>query len=127
MNYQVDYYQVLGINRTATPEEIKKRFRELARECHPDRAGDSKEMVERFASIREAYEILIDPVKRNLYDNPPKPRSVSRRIHRKTWKPPSGMRRTTGKSNKKAWKAPENQINLEDILNQNAGPSSIHS
>ncbi len=118
MNYQVDYYQILGINRTATPEEIKKRFRELARECHPDRAGDSEEMAARFAEIREAYEILIDPIKRNLYDNPPKPRSTSRRIHRKTWKPPAGMRHSPKSSTKKAWKDPENQINLEDILKQ---------
>ncbi|MEC7983809.1 MAG: DnaJ domain-containing protein [Myxococcota bacterium] len=120
MNYQVDYYQILGINRTATAEEIKKRFRELARECHPDRAGDSEEMAARFAEIREAYELLIDPVKRNLYDNPPKPRSTSRKIHRKTWKPPSGMRRSSQRTSKKAWKDPANQINLDDILKQGA-------
>jgi molecular chaperone DnaJ len=62
-----DYYQILGVDRNATEAEIKKAFRKLALECHPDR-NPSKEAEERFKEINEAYSCLIDPEKRAQYD-----------------------------------------------------------
>lgn len=61
-----DYYEVLGVSRTADDDEIKKRFRKLAKEHHPDKGGDP----ERFRKIKEAYDTLGDPKKRAEYDNP---------------------------------------------------------
>ena len=66
-----DYYQTLGITRTATPEEVKKAFRKLAREFHPDRAPTATRkatMEAKFKEINEAYEVLGDPEKRKRYD-----------------------------------------------------------
>ena len=128
MNYDVDYYQILGLQKTATDVEIKKRFRELARECHPDRAGDSPEAVERFAAVREAYEILSDPELRERYDNPPVARHNPQRIHRKRWRPPSAMRSSSSSTareanprNRKRWKEQSNQMDLNDILGASSG------
>ncbi len=65
-----DYYEVLGVNRKATPEEIKKAYRDLAKKWHPDMNQDNKkEAEERFKEISEAYEVLMDPQKRQLYDS----------------------------------------------------------
>ncbi|MFC2005709.1 molecular chaperone DnaJ [Chloroflexota bacterium] len=62
-----DYYEVLGINRNATEEKIKKAFRKLAFDCHPDRNHD-KGAEGKFKEINEAYEVLSDPDKRASYD-----------------------------------------------------------
>ncbi len=63
-----DYYESLGVPRTASAEEIKKSFRKLAREFHPDVAKDKKRAEEKFKEINEAYEVLSDPDKRKKYD-----------------------------------------------------------
>lgn len=64
-----DYYEILGVSRDASPEEIKRAFRRLAKEYHPDvYKGDKKEAERRFRKIAEAYEVLSDPVKRAQYD-----------------------------------------------------------
>jgi molecular chaperone DnaJ len=63
-----DFYQTLGVQRGAGDEEIKKAYRKLAMECHPDRNNGSKESEERFKAITEAYDVLRDPNKRALYD-----------------------------------------------------------
>lgn len=63
-----DYYEILGVERNASSEEIKKVYRELAKKYHPDLHPNNKDMEARFKEINEAYEILKDPKKREQYD-----------------------------------------------------------
>src|SRR5579859_589984 len=63
-----DYYKILGVPRTASDVEIKKAFRKLAREYHPDVAKNKKQAEEKFKDINEAYEVLGDASKRKKYD-----------------------------------------------------------
>ncbi len=66
---EMDYYQLLGVSRDATPDEIKKAYRKLALKYHPDKAkGDKKQAEEKFKQISEAYAALSDPQKRTEYD-----------------------------------------------------------
>jgi curved DNA-binding protein len=63
-----DYYEILGITRDASIDQIKKAYRKLARKYHPDTAGAAADAVEKFKEIQEAYEILGDAQKRQAYD-----------------------------------------------------------
>jgi curved DNA-binding protein len=63
-----DYYEVLGVSRTATEADIKKAYRKLARKYHPDVNPDDKTAEEKFKDVREAYDVLSDSEKRQRYD-----------------------------------------------------------
>ncbi|MFA5863397.1 MAG: molecular chaperone DnaJ [Phycisphaerae bacterium] len=69
MTSKKDFYEILGVGRDSTPEQIKKAWREAALKHHPDRAKDNKKAAEtKFKEAAEAYEVLSDPEKRQLYD-----------------------------------------------------------
>lgn len=69
MSNKRDYYEVLGIEKTATDEEIKKAYRRLAKKYHPDaNPNNKKEAEEKFKEVSEAYETLSDTQKRRMYD-----------------------------------------------------------
>src|SRR6266566_7084391 len=63
-----DFYVVLGVQRDASETDIKKAYRKLAMECHPDRNNGDKSAEEKFKLVTEAYEVLRDPEKRAAYD-----------------------------------------------------------
>src|SRR5205823_2773638 len=63
-----DYYEVLGDSRDATDEEIKKAFRKLAHQHHPDKNPGNRKAEERFKELAEAYQVLCDPERRTMYD-----------------------------------------------------------
>lgn len=67
MDYK-DYYKILGVNKNASPDEIKKAYRKLAVKYHPDKNKDNKAAEEKFKAVNEAHEVLSDPEKRKKYD-----------------------------------------------------------
>ena len=69
MNTAMDYYEILGVSRDATQSEIKRAYRRLAREYHPDVNSGSEEAQEKFKKISEAYAVLSDKDKRRQYDS----------------------------------------------------------
>jgi molecular chaperone DnaJ len=72
-----DYYATLGVGREATPEEIKKAYRKLARQLHPD-VNDAPDASDRFKEVTVAYEVLSDPQKRSIHDRGGDPMSGGR-------------------------------------------------
>jgi len=122
-----DHYDTLGVARDASTEEIKTAFRRLARECHPDVAGNDPATQARFTQVREAYETLVDPVRRATYDRrgyntyfAGPGRSGGK------WRPPGGFdfeqvgnpgtSARQGAGGRRRWKDPANNIGLEDIF-----------
>jgi curved DNA-binding protein len=67
MDYK-DYYKILGVDRKAGDDDIRKAYRDLAKKYHPDRNPGDKQAEERFKDINEAYQVLSDPQKRSVYD-----------------------------------------------------------
>src|SRR4249920_1639499 len=64
----IDYYKILGVDKTASEEDIKKAYRKLARKLHPDLNPNDKEAHHKFQQVNEANEVLSDPEKRKKYD-----------------------------------------------------------
>ena len=63
-----DYYEVLGVSKDASERDIKKAYKRLAMKYHPDRTAGDKELETKFKEVKEAYEILTDDQKRQMYD-----------------------------------------------------------
>src|ERR1700678_1985332 len=68
MSNKRDYYEILGLPRGSSPEEMKKAYRKLAVQFHPDKNPGDKKAEDRFKELSEAYEVLSDPQKKQMYD-----------------------------------------------------------
>jgi curved DNA-binding protein len=119
-----DHYDTLGVAKDASAEEIKKAFRKLARECHPDVAGNSPETLNRFNKIRSAYEELSDPERRAAYDAKNRPRAP--RMPGREGRMPGGFFYRSGAAsapaeNRSRMGGKGNNIDLEDLFGDFGG------
>ncbi len=78
-----DYYEILGISRTASPDEVKKAFRQKAKDAHPDlhSTSEKRKYEELFHKINDAKEVLLDPEKRKIYDGTLRTDSYAQEVH----------------------------------------------
>jgi DnaJ-class molecular chaperone len=121
MSVSGDFYAELGVDKGASSEQIKKAFRKLARTCHPDVAKDDPSAAEKFARIREAYETLVDPQRRDRYDRRGQRRKINRGAE---WRPPGGWGGFSTRSRtSRAKRQPE--MDLEDIFTERAEASDF--
>ena len=108
-----DLYQTLGVPSDASMQDIKKAYRKLARELHPDVAGEEPATIERFKAISEAYEILSDPAQRERYDRRFMKRTPGRMAGGFNWwsgDPPED------RNSRGMGRDPANDIGLDDIF-----------
>ena len=68
MSHKRDFYEILGVSKSASADEIKKSYRKVAMQYHPDRNPGDKEAEEKFKEVAEAYEVLSDPKKKEIFD-----------------------------------------------------------
>jgi curved DNA-binding protein len=94
----IDYYKVLGVNKTATQDEIRTAYRKLARKHHPDLNPNDKEANKKFQQINEANEVLSDPEKRKKYDQYGKDWQHAAAFEKASAAAGSGRRRNSGSS-----------------------------
>ena len=110
-----DYYTTLGVKQDATTQDIKRAFRKIARECHPDVAGDNPTSAERFKRARRAYEVLVDPVERSRYDRRRQPRGNP--FDGAWWGYHGPDPNADASAGFHATSRPGNELDLEDIFN----------
>lgn len=125
-----DYYEVLGVQKDASAQDIKKAFRQIARECHPDVSGGDPAAEERFRKARNAYETLMDPVTRARYDRRGQRRSSGfganggsffDEFYRRTGEQNPGAQRGPHTRRKPKKNDPRNNIGLDDLFNMDFG------
>ena len=127
-----DHYSLLGVPKDATSQDIKRAFRKIARECHPDVAGEDPDKVNTFQQARTAYEVLMDPVSRARYD-----RRGERRAHqggsffdafyKRTGEVQRARdaQRATHARRVQRGSAPGNDLGLDDLLDGFGGGRSV--
>ncbi len=122
----MDYYELLGVPRDASPQDIKKAFRQIARECHPDVSGGDPAAEERFRKARNAYETLMDPVTRARYDRRGQRRargfgpgggSFFEAFYRATGERNPGAQRGPHTRRPPPRNDPRNKLDLDDLFN----------
>src|SRR5687768_15178448 len=109
-----DYYDVLGVSRTATADEIKKAHRKLVRQYHPDVNKHNKGAEEKFKEVQEAYDVLSDPKKRAQYDEFGHAGPGMGGPPGEGGDPFAGFRRRGGRGNGRTWR-PGPNVTVEDM------------
>ncbi|MFT6142584.1 MAG: DnaJ-class molecular chaperone [Myxococcota bacterium] len=128
----LEYYNTLGIQTDATPDDIKRAFRKIARECHPDVTGNDPVAAARFKVVRTAYETLSDPDQRKRYDRKGQRRSGPKgsffdAFYKNTGRQGAGGGPARGAhdagghdSTRQARRDPRNNLDLDDLFGDNA-------